>query len=662
MKRLLLYIFLAILAVHSAVAQPEKAEILMEASVRIRETFPDSALGMANQAELILMKSDPDNRLPHLFRTKGRIYQLKGASEQSLLYYKRAYEEFIKLEDYQEIAVCARELGNIYYEMANFSEAYFHYLQSLNAYERDEDNRGIACMENSLGMVAHEMGNLEEAEIHYLNALEIFKQMDQPAEKSSSMNRIGLILYDKQQYDSSLTYFQEAMEILESDSSIRLLSSSVLPEVYSNTARVYSALGKNKEALGCLLKGLQISRSLKDPFRTGSVYMNLGSLYGKMDRQDSALYYLHRALRISNERGFLQLMLDTYDELARLHYSAGNYASAYNWQLRYDTLYKNLFNETQSEQIAQLRARYEQEIKDREIEQLQSESQIQRTLNLVFIIFIGLTVVLMIIIAVNLRNKKRTNLMLEESNRQISSTLQRLSESEKELKRLNSSKDRIFSVVAHDLRNPVSAVAGFSELLFSNFDQFSRDTQKEYLLQILQGTQRIQDLLENLLVWARSQMQTVRFQPEELRMKEVLEECLKELKPNLTHKRIEFTLKIDRRCVVTADRSMIHMVIRNLIMNAVKFSFPGGKVHISAKHLKDECVISVADEGIGIQQEIQEKLFDTGEMVTTPGTAGEAGSGLGLLICKEFVEKNQGKIEVESEPGKGAAFHVHLPV
>ena len=218
-----------------------------------------------------------------------------------------------------------------------------------------------------------------------------------------------------------------------------------------------------------------------DQYIIGSVYTSLGSLYGEMRNKESALYYLHRALKIAKDRGYRNLELEVYDELAKMHAGMGNYASAYNWLLRYDTVYKAVFNEIQSEQMASLRARYEQEIKDQEILQLQSESQVQKMLNKVFIIFIVVIIVLVIIIAVNLRSKKRTNQMLAERNLQISNAIQKLSESENELQKLNKSKDRIFSVVAHDLRNPVAAVTGFSELLYDNFEQFSVETQKEYL-------------------------------------------------------------------------------------------------------------------------------------------------------------------------------------
>jgi signal transduction histidine kinase len=217
-------------------------------------------------------------------------------------------------------------------------------------------------------------------------------------------------------------------------------------------------------------------------------------------------------------------------------------------------------------------------------------------------------------------------------------------------------------VVAHDLRNPVAAVSGFSELLYENFEEFTVETQKEYLLQIVHGTKRIQNLLENLLIWARSQMKAIKFEPEVMNIKGVVSECVKELKTNLDHKKVTCQVKIERGCTVYADKAMIHTVFRNLIVNAVKFSFPGGKIWISSELKGKNCNITVTDEGIGIQQEIQEKLFDANEAVSTPGTTGESGSGLGLVICKEFLEKNKGGIRVKSESGNGSSFIVTLPV
>jgi len=644
------------------VTDNELATTFYELSLSLQEEYPDSALYFANRAELMLQRNDPETLLPFLYKSKGQIYENKLVTERSLLYYKKAYDEFIKLENYSEIGNCALKMGNLYYDMANYSEAYFFFMQSLNAYERDNDQLGIARMENNLGNVASDMGRFTEAEKHYQMAYDIYEENGISDEAWGALGNIGMILYSKQLYDSALSYFQEVIDNLDPDSIASSIEHKILSGVYNNTALTYIELGEPQMALDYFRKGLQLANRVDDQLTAGTVYMNLGSLLGEMGNQDSvALYYLHRALRIAQQRRFVSLELDVYEELAKLHAKPGSYASAYNWMVRYDTLYKSVFNEKQSDEIMKLRSRYEQEISEKEILQLQSESQVQKMLNKLFIIFIVVIVVLAIIIAVNLRSKKATNQMLAERNLQISNAIQKLSESENELQKLNKSKDRIFSVVAHDLRNPVAAVTGFSELLYDNFDEFQVDTQKEYLLQILQGTRRIQDLLENLLIWARSQMKAVKYEPESIKVKALLNECVREMKVNLDHKKVDCLLKISPNCSVFADKAMMHTVFRNLIINAIKFSFPGGKIRITSETSNNSCHIRVSDDGIGIQPEIQEKLFTANEVVSTPGTTGESGSGLGLVICREFLERNQGMIAVESEPGNGSTFIVTLP-
>lgn len=652
----------SLLAVSMQVSGSELAYTYIELSSQLLDSLPDSSLYYANQAELILIKNDPEGRLPSLFKLKGSIYEELMVTDRSLNYFRKAYDEYIKLGKNQEIGKCALNLGNIYFELGDFSEAYFFFMQSLNAYEKDGDKMGIATMENNLGTVAHEMGKLDEAERHYFTAYEIYLELGTLSDQCQSLNNIGLILYDRQAYDSALVYFKEGIDLLAEYSTGTERDQYIFSGLYNNMALAYSDMEEYPKALTSLKKGLVLANKAEDLYNIGSIYNNLGSIYGKVDRQDSALYYLHRALKIAKDMKFRSLELEVYDELSGLHAGLGSYGSAYNWRLRYDTVYKDLFNENQSEQIARIRGLYEQQIKDQEIEQLYSQTQVQRTLNIVFAVFIIVIVILVIIITVNLRTKKKTNLMLAERNLQISSAMEKLSQSGEEMENLNRSKDRIFSVVAHDLRNPVAAVTGFSELLLENFEEFTVETQKEYLLQIVQGTQRIQNLLENLLVWARSQMKAIKYEPEELKVKLVLEECVRDLRANLDHKKVSCQIIVEPNCIVFADRAMIYTVFRNLIINAVKFSFPGGKIWISSKLTSDGCSVSVSDEGIGIQPEIQEKLFDPNEGITSPGTTGESGSGLGLVICTEFLEQNRGSLRVESQPGNGATFEVTLPI
>ena len=649
--------------VSAAQADSLQAGSAMEMARNWRDSLPDTALYYANRAELMLNRDDPGGQLPYLYQLKGSIYQERTVWERSLSYYKKAHEAFIREEEHEEAGNCALKLGNIYYELGDFSEAYSWYLQSLSAYERENDRMGIATMENNLGIVSHEMGKLDEAEKHYMNALEIYLSRGNESDQCRSMNNLGLIQYDRKDYDSALYYFRRGVEIMNDlEEPPGEDEQYILAGLLNNMALAYSDTEQYRKALGFLHEGLKLAERTEDPYNIGSVYINLGAVYGKLDRMDSAMYFFHRALKIAREKQYKHLEMEAYNELAQMNARFGSYASAYNWLLRYDTLNQEIFSEQQATQIARMRSRYEQELNEQEFEQVRNQAHVQLTLNKVLLGFIALTLILVALIAFNLRSRKRGNRELAERNRQLSEAMEQLSASSGELEALNRSKDRIFSVVAHDLRNPVAGVNGFAELLYENFGKLSPDTQKEYILQIVQGTQRVQNLLENLLIWARSQMKAIKFEPENLIVKEVVEDCLRELKVNLDHKKVQCDLNVSEECRILADRSMIHTIFRNLIMNAIKFSFPGGKIWINGSTANNSCTIVVADTGIGIEPEIQEKLFDPNETITSTGTSGEAGSGLGLLICQEFVEKNGGSIKVESRAGSGASFLVTLPV
>lgn len=236
-----------------------------------------------------------------------------------------------------------------------------------------------------------------------------------------------------------------------------------------------------------------------------------------------------------------------------------------------------------------------------------------------------------------------------------------LSESESRLQEANRTKDRFFSIIAHDLRNPFSGILGMTELLLHDRNEMSSEN-LDISFKLLHGAaQKGVNLLEDLLQWARSQGGSLKVEPEMLKVKECLLPVLAVTKDSAEKKSIQINLTTGGE-VVFADEKMLQTVVRNLISNAIKFTPARGKVDISASKLNDEIVrISVKDTGVGISPEDIEKIFRIDESFTTPGTAGEAGTGLGLILVREFVEKNNGSLKVESRIGEGTCIHVDLP-
>jgi two-component system, sensor histidine kinase and response regulator len=230
-----------------------------------------------------------------------------------------------------------------------------------------------------------------------------------------------------------------------------------------------------------------------------------------------------------------------------------------------------------------------------------------------------------------------------------------------ELHSLNLSKDKFFSIIAHDLKNPFSTIIGFSEILKDDIRSGHQEGIEEFATLINTSAVQTFKLLENLLEWAKAQRGKLTFNPELIDLNALLNEEIKTLSEMAKPKNISLGRSIPENIKIVADQNMIKTVIRNLISNAIKFTHRNGKVQVMVVAEKQHIIISVADTGIGMTDDIIAKIFRIDSDLSTPGTDNEKGTGLGLFLCKEFVEKHNGKIWAESESGKGSTFTFTLP-
>ncbi len=238
----------------------------------------------------------------------------------------------------------------------------------------------------------------------------------------------------------------------------------------------------------------------------------------------------------------------------------------------------------------------------------------------------------------------------------------RLEKQSKELQDLIVTKDKFFSIIAHDLRGPLGGFMQLTEMMAADFNDFTNDQQKEMIIELSHSSRNIFNLLENLLEWSRMQQGQVSFLRQDINLQELASECIHTLMDSIRNKSIQIEFDIPDAQKVFADKHMIQSVIRNLVSNAVKFTPRGGKVHISANTSENgTLVFIVRDTGIGMNHMMISNLFRINVNIRRPGTEGEQSSGLGLLLCKEFVEKHSGELWVESEEGKGSAFYFTIP-
>ncbi|MGM0497960.1 MAG: ATP-binding protein [Bacteroidota bacterium] len=251
---------------------------------------------------------------------------------------------------------------------------------------------------------------------------------------------------------------------------------------------------------------------------------------------------------------------------------------------------------------------------------------------------------------------------LKKAKKTISLQNEELEKKQQELNEIDATKDKFFSIIAHDLKNPIAGFLELTDLLSENYYELSQSEAKELIQLMNKNSKQLYSLLENLLHWSRAQTGNISYSPEGLKLIEVAEETINLLRMNIESKQLKLINRISSNIYVYGDNNMISTILRNLLSNAVKFSYEGKRLEIEASLLDDGMVeVGIRDFGTGIPKAEQEMLFKIGHNVAKNGTANEKGTGLGLLVCREFVEKHQGKIWVESKPFEGSTFKFTIP-
>lgn len=261
---------------------------------------------------------------------------------------------------------------------------------------------------------------------------------------------------------------------------------------------------------------------------------------------------------------------------------------------------------------------------------------------------------------------KRAQEIIRKQNEILAEHQQQLEIQNQQLQEANATKDKFFSIIAHDLKGPFNALLNLSELLVNNHAKYSEEKRESFLKMIHDSASRTFTLLENLLIWSRSQTNRISFNPEKINLYPLVQDIILLQNYHATEEkgvRLNNYLT-EKELWAFADYEMVYTVLRNLISNAIKFTPTDGEVNIGTQPMQEQekIILYVADTGMGIAEKNQQKLFKLDESYSTEGTNKERGTGLGLILCKEFVEKNAGTLWLESEEGKGSTFYFSLPV
>ncbi|MBT8279344.1 MAG: tetratricopeptide repeat protein [Bacteroidia bacterium] len=586
----------------------------------------------------------------------------------------------------------------IYTQREDYYNALDNYNKSLSIYSQLSDSLGIAKVNNSLGLVEIRRGNYTKGLRHSLSAIGIFENNNLRNELSLAYNNLAEAYFNTSQFDKSLEYNLKALDVREILNDINGLKIT-----NKNIAKLYAIKGEHRRAIEfyekvILLLDPDIDRELR-----GEILPDLGEQYLLFRQFDKAAPYLLEGLRynrrIDNKRGLLKslnnlaqlnliqrnvrtaenqldeayaITLEISDDTELLKHfelrktldsTKGNFRSAFNWQSRYFDLKAKMEEENKSS-IAIDEPIEEEPVLTNPVttDSALTEQLTKKNQNLWYYIY-GLAALLaaaLIYLVVTLMKRKDINSQMEflqHKNRQYKLQNDDILSQTAHLEEMNHVKDRLFSIVSHDLKDSITSIKAFLDLLKEN--SISEREFNELIPELSENADNASALLLNLLNWSKSQLQNLEPKPETFNIQDIFQEKIQLVDKKVKKKRIvllDESVKSD----VYADKSMVEIVIQNLLANAIKFSRVGDVITISNRDRNGNSLICIEDTGVGISKENQAKLFGAGGF-TTRGTSDEKGTGLGLSICKQLVELNHGTIWVESEVGFGSKFFVELP-
>lgn len=587
------------------------------------------------------------------------------------------------------------EIARAYSEINNHQNALSHARFALSLAQNNGYQRGVAKAKNVIGIILTDQGHFQEAIKTVQEAAAISENYRYRKEASDSYNILGILNLILRDYKKATELTLQALSIREEkkDQLGIAMSNENLGLIYmaqkrfrealkyhtvalrikqelgdksgyagslDNIAIIYRELKDYTRALSYCRQSLKIRNELNDRKGMGSVYSGMGKIYMMQGSYDAALSYLFQSYEIRLKIGDWRGARSSLSRISAVYEKDGDFRNALKYFKLYSDLNDSLYNWEKTRNVAEMQTKYETEKKDREIGFLEKEKRMADRQRNILIGVIAVITSLVIGILLLLSSLRRSNRRLNDRNGQIQQQKAAVEKLNEELKILNEEKDKLFSIIAHDLRSPFTAILGYSEFLLEDTETLSYEEMKEYSLAINQSSKRVYSLLENLLHWSRMNLDHVDYKPVRNNLRTIVQETAELYRSQLSEKQIDVECEIDSEMHVYADMHMLELVIRNLLSNAVKFSRPNGRILLSAREDGNRVVIGIEDNGTGINEEDLKNIF-TSKMKSREGTSNEIGTGLGLLLCREMVEKNNGSISVESRLNHGTKFFITLP-
>lgn len=543
-------------------------------------------------------------------------YSSQSDVNKGLQYYFEALERSEELGNNEFIAIITNNLGDKYNDMENYDQAEYYLNRSREISEEQGFQTNLVRVLLNLGNTYMATDRYDQAENAYFRVLDLHKESGNATGEIQVIYNLGMLNLAKGEYSEARKFLTQSLNRSE--------EININPGIFYSTnglGELELELGNIQEAVDRYQKGVSVTEEIENPGMKVSAYQNMYTVYKEAGNAAEALSWLERVNSLRDDM-----------------------RSAENERLR--AQFETKFNLRRSEQ----------ENKLIEIQQQQQQAQLKQQRWIIISALVGILILLIagfVLIRTN-QKRKAANLKLIESNRSLKKLNGTVQDQKEELERLNNIKTKLFAIIAHDLRGPLGSLQSLLYLLREH-DLSEKET-NELTANLEKNMLENSSMMDNLLGWAQSQMNGLSINKRAFDLQLAVQSVLDQFKLQLESKGIELITEVPEGTMIYADYDLMKLVLRNLIANAIKFSNPDSTILIkSRKTDADTYQVAVEDSGVGIPENVKHKIFSD-EHFTSAGTNKEKGSGLGLNLCKEYVEKHGGSIWFESETDEGTTF------
>lgn len=688
MKRIIQYSFLSIIIAISTISKAAeeidslRKEILLmpddtnkvlqlkDLSYKYLKYQLDTALSLSKRSVVLANSLNYNYGYAISLNQLGLAFKYKSEYDSALFYYKKSLSLFDKLKKDRDKASVLNRIGNVYKRFGENDLSIENFMRSLSIYKDLEDSVRISFVLNNIGILYNEQGYYDKSLEYELSSLEIQKKLNLKKYIPITLMNIGNNYMSLKQNSEAIYYYKESLDLLGKNGN--KYDKALLVH---NLATLYEQTNNFFEAKKYYSKALKFEKEIS--YNELMVYslQGMGNTLIKEGKLKEGERYLLQAYNLAEEIGDIRKIHKLSRGIYQVYRDVGKYKESLKFLKRYVDLEDSIYSLERKSQIVELEKKYEAQQREQQIAFLEKEKEIQQleiqkkeaeTKQKAFqrnALFVAIIILFILIIYFYKDNKKKkaVNYILVKQKDEINEQRKEIEKQNLNLKESNSTKDKLFQIIAHDLRSPIVSMESITQLIPYWIEEQDYESLQKLSKTLEVSVNNVLSLIDNLLNWALSQQGKFPFTPENLSLEDNLKQTIDVYLPIARVKKIHLEFRPTKNVNVFADKNMLFTVMRNLLNNAIKFTPEYGKIVIGIDSNQQFAKVWVKDSGVGIPAEKKDMVFELANG-NSKGTQGETGKGLGLFFCKEFVNLNNGDIFIDSSPEKGTKITFTLPL